>query len=72
MRINLVVVGPVRYTRRKVNLSTDAWYFWIHFITNYTNTSHIECSVLRDAKSNTTFNNGSLGSRIDEERSEMR
>ena len=32
----------------------------------------VECSLRDHARINTTFNNGSLGSRIDEERSEMR
>jgi hypothetical protein len=31
-----------------------------------------ECLVVRNVQIETTFNNGSLGSRIDEERSEMR
>ena len=31
-----------------------------------------ECLVVRNVQIKTTFNNGSLGSRIDEERSEMR
>ena len=32
----------------------------------------MECLVVRNVQTKTTFNNGSLGSRIDEERSEMR
>jgi hypothetical protein len=32
----------------------------------------MECLVVHNVQTETTFNNGSLGSRIDEERSEMR
>jgi hypothetical protein len=38
----------------------------------FTHSNVMECLVVRNVQTETTFNNGSLGSRIDEERSEMR